>query len=192
MNKKRNWGIAAIVAAAAGFLAVQNALAPSSPDTATATGTKLTSVEIATFTPTYEGCAFIWASHDDPKMTERLDATVRALDPEASANASLYGEDCVYADGHSTFSIMETDFYVRLPVDDLSNEEALGNWMKQVLDAILQIPREEIRGNDGFVDFWFIKSETENLTVHVPLQRYRSEAQGITGAKLLQMFYKKQ
>ena len=55
-----------------------------------------------------------------------IDEEIRAIDPAASGNASYYGEDCVYADGHSTFSAMETDFYVRIPVDDLTNEEAFG------------------------------------------------------------------
>ena len=171
---------------------VQNALAPPGSNTPTGTPADAIVADFATFPPTYEGCAFVWASHADPTMTERLNAAVRALDPSATASASLYGEDCVYADGHSTFSIMETDFYVRLPVDDLSDEEGFGIWMKQVLDAISQIPRSDIRGNDGFVDFQFIHSETDNLTVHVLIQRYRSEAQGLTGSKLFELFYMRQ
>jgi len=189
VNKKRKVIIAVIVSVTAGFFAIQNAQAPP-PDNISTSATKTEDIiiDIGTFTPTYEGCAFIWANHDAPELTEKVDAAVRALNPDASANANTYGEDCVYGDGHSTFSTMETDFYVRLPVEDLTNDQAFGDWMKQVLDAILQIPREEVKGNDGFVDFWFIKSETENVIVHVPIQRYRSEAQGKTGGELFRMF----
>ncbi len=84
---------------------------------------------------------------------------------------------------------METDFNVRLPADDLTNEEAFGNWMKQVLDIILQIPDEEI-WNPGYVEFWFIRDDTENLIVRVSVQQYRDEAQQKTGTELFQLFYK--
>ncbi len=188
MNKKRNWILALILSATAGFFALQNGTAPTN-NAPTATGTAI-AIETTTFTPGYEGCSFVWAYHDDPELTEKIDAAIRALDPLATANVSLFGEDCVYANGHSTFSTMETDFYVRLPVEDLTNHEAFGNWMKQVLDTILQIPRGEIKGNDGFVDFRFTKSETENLIVHVSIAQYRSEALGMTGADLFQLFYK--
>ncbi len=192
MNKKRNWIVALVVSATAGFFALQSGLAPTdNPPTATQT---IVATEAATFTPTYEGCGFMWAYHDDPELTKKVDAAVRALDPLASANATLFGEDCIFADGHSTFSIMETDFYVRRPFDDLNNEEAFGNWIKQVMDVILQIPQEEIQqaGNPGFVEFWFVKSETENLIVRVPIQQYRDEAQGKSGAELFQLFHNNQ
>jgi len=189
VTKKRNLALALIVTAAAGFFALQNAPQPAS-DTPTSTHT-IVVTETATLTPTYEGCFFRWAYHDDPELTEKVDAAIRALDPLASANATLFGEDCVFADGHSTFSTMETDFRVQVPVNDLNNEEAFGNWMKQVMDVILQIPQEEIQqaGNPGFVEFWFVKSETENVVVRVPVYQYQNEALGKTGAELFRFFH---
>ena len=111
-------------------------------------------------------------------MTKEIDTAVRAINPSASARAELYGEDCVYADGRSTFGAMETDFHVRLPADDLTNEEAFGNWMAQVMPIVAEIPREEIQGNYGFVEFWFEKNDAEHLIVRVPIQKYIDEAQG--------------
>jgi hypothetical protein len=87
---------------------------------------------------------------------------------------------------------METDFHVNLPVDDLANEEALGNAMAQVLPIIVNIPREEIQGKYGFVEFWFEKNETEHVVVRVPIQKYIDEAQGKTGTELFRMFSAKQ
>ena len=134
-------------------------------------------------------CAYQWAYKDAPELTKFIDDAVKALNQEASARAQYYGEDCVYADGTSTFSAMETDFYIRLPVDDLSQEEDFGNWVAQVMEIAIQIPREELSGNYGFVEFWFEKSETEYITFRVPIQQYIDKARGESGVELFQLFY---
>ncbi|MBI3167346.1 MAG: hypothetical protein HYZ22_02625 [Chloroflexi bacterium] len=135
-------------------------------------------------------CGYQWAYHDAPELTEALDAQVKALNPGTSARVEYFGEDCVYADGTSTFGAMETDFYVRLQVDDLSKEEEFGNWVAEVMEIVTQIPRAELLGNYGFVEFTFEKSENERVIFRVPIQQYRDEAQGKTGAELFQMLYK--
>ena len=88
-----------------------------------------------------------------------------------------------------TFGVMETDFTVRLPVDDLTDEEAFGNWLAQVMNAALQIPEEEIQGKYGFVEFWFEKSEAEHITFRVPIPQYQTEGQGKTGTELFRLYY---
>ena len=193
MKQKRNLIIAIILSVTAGAIALQNGVAPASVD---ATGTpSITSTftivftDTPTVTPAYEGCAYMWAYRDAPELTEKLDSTFRAIDPVIHARAELFGEDCVYADGHSTFGVMETNFYVRIPVDELTNEEAFGNWISQILKIILEFPREEIQGNYGFVEFWFEKSESEHVIVRVPIQLYINNTHGITGAALFRMFH---
>jgi hypothetical protein len=191
MNKKRNWAVVLIVSAAAGFFALQNGMQPTS-DRPTTTHTIFVT-ETATVTPAYEGCGFIWAHHDDPELTKTVDTAIRALDPSSSATATLFGEDCVFADGHSTFSVMSTDFAVRSSFDNFNNEEAFGNWMKQVMDVILQIPQEDIQGAmPGRVEFLSIKGEVANFIVRVPIQQYRDEAQGKSGTELFQFFHNNQ
>jgi hypothetical protein len=181
MKRARNWIIGIVLTATAGAIALQNGFAPDS----------IAQPPNITDTPApFEGpCSYVWAYHDAPELTKKLDTTVRAINPAASARAELYGEDCVYADGRLTFGAMETDFRVRLPADDLTNEEALGNWMAQVMPIIVQIPREEIQGNFGFVEFWFEKNDAEHLIVRVPIQKYMDEAQGKTGERLFRLFY---
>lgn len=186
MKHKRNWIVGLVLSVIAALIALQNAAAPTQEDTVPDSVITET-VEIST--PTYEGCAFVWAYHDAPELTEKVDTAVRALDERASAHASLFGEDCVYGDGHSTFSVMETDFYVRLPVADLTAEAAFGDWMAQVLAIIAQIPREEIQGNYGFVEFWFEKNDAEHIVLRVPIQRYLDEGRDKTGPDLFRMFY---
>jgi hypothetical protein len=134
-------------------------------------------------------CGYMWATHNADELSAMIDEEIRAIDPAASGNASFYGEDCVYADGHSTFSVMETDFYVRILVDDLTNEEAFGDWISQVMKIVIAFPREKIQGNYGFVEFWFEKSETEHVIVRVPIQEYMDGTHGTTGAALFRMFY---
>ncbi|MHB8779469.1 MAG: hypothetical protein ACYC6R_17185 [Anaerolineales bacterium] len=186
MKHKRNWIIGLVLSVIAALIALQNAAAPTLEDTVPDSVITET-IEIST--PTYTGCAFVWAYHDAPELTEKVDASVRALDQRASAYASLFGEDCVYGDGHSTFGVMETDFYIRLSVEDLTTEEIFGDWIAQVLTFITQIPREEIQGNYGFVEFWFEKNDAEHLVLRVPIQNYLNEAQAKTGPDLFRMFY---
>ena len=185
MKRNRNLIIGIVLAATAGFVALQNGFAPAS-DSVTPTPII---TETATSAPFEEPCAYIWAHHDAPELTNKIDTAVRAINPDASARAELFGEDCVYADGRSTFGAMETDFYIHLPTDDLTNEEAFGNWMAQVMQMVIQTPREEIQGNYGFVEFWFEKSDAEHVIVRVLIQKYIGEAQEKTGAELFRMFY---
>lgn len=175
MKHKRNLLIGIALSATAGFLALQSVNAPTTE----------------TVTPAVsEDCYFVWAQQDDMELSEKLDAAVRTLDERANANAMLFGEDCVYADGTSRFGVMETDFYVRLEVDDLADEDAFGNWMTRVMTVILELPPEEIQGpHPGFVEFRFIKIPTEHIIIRVPIEQYENKAQGKTGAELFNMFY---
>ncbi len=192
MKHKRNWAIGIILSVTGAFVALQNVTAP--------TRTIETPEVIATISATakpsptvsadgYGGCGYQWAYQDDPELTAKLDEAVRQLDPTAKANAQQFGEDCVYADGNSTFSVMETDFYVHRPIENLTDNEAFGNWMAQVMTLVTQFPREELQGNNyGFVEFWFNKSETEHLVVRVPIQKYLDDGQEKTGNEFLQLF----
>jgi hypothetical protein len=177
MKQNRIWIIGIILSAAAGFVAVESVSAPTA--------------EIGiTDTPiSNDGdCAYTWAYHNAHELTEKLSAAFLAIDPVINARAEYYGEDCVYADGHSTFGVMETDFYIHKPVDNLTNEEAFGNWMSQAMKIVIEIPREQIQGNYGFVEFWFEKSEGEHVIVRVPIQQYKDAAQTKTGVELFRMF----
>ncbi|MDP2777483.1 MAG: hypothetical protein Q8O48_07555 [Anaerolineales bacterium] len=192
MKHKRNWIIAIILSAAAGFVALQNVAAPThdaaTPDAVITITAETTLTGSETITPIYEGCSYVWGYHDAPELTEKVDAAVRAMNEQASARASLFGEDCIFADGQSTFGAMETDFYVRLPVADLTAEAAFGDWMAQVLPIITQIPREQMQGNYGFVEFWFEKNDAEFIILRVPIQRYLDEGRDKTGPDLFHMF----
>ncbi len=113
----------------------------------------------------------------------------RPSDPNLTGSASAYGEDCTYADGHSTFSAMETDFQVKVTVPDLQDESSLGNWVIKAMDVINKLPPDELAGpQPGRVQFEFDKSASENLFLNVPIDVYRSQAAGLSGAEVFKLF----
>ena len=191
MKHKRKWAIGIILSATAAFIALQNVAAPTHDvETPAVIATISATAEPSpTVVEGYGDCGYMWAYQDDPELTVKVDEAIRQLDPAASARAEQFGEDCVYEDGHSTFSAIETDFHIHLPIEDLTDNEAFGNWMAQVMPLITQIPRSELQGNNyGFVEFWFNKSESEHLVVRVPIEKYLDEGQEKTGAEFLQLF----
>jgi len=189
MKFKKNWLIPLVLTAVAGAAVLQNSLTPALPVavTGTAIGTNARAI-VFTDTPEYEGCFYTWAYHPAPELTKTFSKLVNKIEPKANAYANLYGEDCVYADGRSEFQAMETDFYARLPVEDLTDVDALGDRMAQVMQVVLNIPREEVSMNYGFVEFWFEKNDTEQEIVRVHIQKYKDEAQKKNGSELYRMF----
>ncbi len=176
-KRKTNLIIAIVLATAAGVLTLQNVFAP-------APSARITEA------PETEQCAYLWANYAAPELTEKVNHAVQTANPAASARAELFGEDCRYADGRSTFGVMETDFYIYLPATDLTDEEFFGDWIAQAMHIITEIPRAEIKGKYGFVEFWFEKNNSERVIVRVPLQDYLDKAQKKSGAELFGMFYK--
>lgn len=178
MKHKRNWIIGIALSATAGFLALQSVNAPTQNAETNATS------------PTERFCGYTWATRDAPELTEQFDNAIKAFNPDATATVYFFGEDCNYMDGTPPkFGAMETDFTVRLPVDDLTDEEAFGDWVAQVMQITLQLPREEIQGKYGFVEFWFEKNDMEHIVFRVPIEKYQNEAQDKTGVELFRMFY---
>ena len=61
--------------------------------------------------------------------------------------------------GDATFHAMETDFRVRVSVDSLGDEEALGGAIRAVMTAIEELPPEQIVGpRPGRVEFEFSRA----------------------------------
>jgi len=144
----------------------------------------------ATITLTYEGCGYQWAYKDIPEISQLLDEAIKAIDPEAKAWATAFGENCVYADGHATFGAMETDFYIHVPAIDLSDFESFGNWIAKAMAIVEGLPHELLAGPmPGFVEFWFIKNDTKHVIVRVPIQKFRDESVGKSGEELFRLFY---
>jgi hypothetical protein len=131
----------------------------------------------------------MWASHELPELSQKVEKSIQAVDPNLTGGAYAYGEDCVYADGHSTFSTMETDFKAKVSVNDLNDEKSLGDWIVRVMDVIVKLPADEFPGGQpGRVEFEFTKSASETLFLNVSIAKYQSQAAGLTGAEIFRLF----
>jgi hypothetical protein len=158
--KKRTIGILAILAAAGAsvFALAQGTL---TPETAPAIPDTPSPIAAAPSQP----CAYTWAYENLPDVTAELQAA---------------------QDGSATFSAMETDFYLRIPVADLNDDETLGSFVEQVLSITDRFASPRIPGpKEGFVEFTFL-NETEQriVRVQIPLGK-QMRGQGLHGAELL-------
>ena len=135
----------------------------------------------------FQPCAYLWASQELPEISAALQAGIQQQMPEASARASAYGENCVAPDGTSTFSAMETDFYLTIPAADLKDDAALGALVEQALAVIDQFSAPRVPGpKEGFVEFTFTHGGDQRI-VRVPIQLGKAvRAQGLHGAALIQ------
>ena len=172
--KKRTIGILAILAAAGAsvFALAQGMLTPETtpaiPDTPS------------------QPCAYTWAYENLPDITAELQAAIEKILPEAEAHATAFGEDCVAQDGSVTFGAMETDFYLRVPVSDLYDDETLGSFVEQVLSITDGFESPRVPGpKDGFVEFTFLNGTEQRIVrVQIPLGK-QMRGQGLHGAELL-------
>ena len=148
----------------------------------------------ATFTPDLSAaaqCAYQWANQDIPELTAQLDTAIKAVIPHSTSRASAFGENCIGNNGRVLrFGAMETDFYVAVSVESLTDYETFGNWIVQAMQAINSMPPDLLMGpNKGFVEFSFKKSSSDAINFRVPIQQYNDSANGISGEKLFRMFY---
>ncbi len=99
--------------------------------------------------PAYSECAWQWATQDLPEITAQLAAAAdRAGIAVSEARAYAFGENCLNPQGQvAYFATMETDFDLTLPVDDLSDREAVGDRAADVLALLLdQFPLDSTPG----------------------------------------------
>lgn len=138
-----------------------------------------------------QDCAFIWTYREHPELTNGLDASIKALIPNASSRAAIFGEDCVAADGQTVrFLPMQTDFYVTVSVETLDDYETFGNWIYEVMQVVDGFPPEDLAGLQlGFVEFRFEKSVSESIGFRVPIQGYDETAGGKSGEELFCLYY---
>ncbi|MEW5940804.1 MAG: hypothetical protein AB1750_14135 [Chloroflexota bacterium] len=132
-------------------------------------------------------CYYTWAYEPLPEISAEFQDALQAVIPNAEGRAQAYGEKCVKKDHTSTFSAMETDFNVTLPVPDLTDDEAIGQLVEQVLEVADQFAPPRVPGpNDGIVTF-FVTSGPDNRIFRVTIPRGRElREQGLHGAALLQ------
>lgn len=135
------------------------------------------------FSPTNQGCGYQWASKDLPELSSKFLQAIQQLQPSAQANAYVFGEDCVYADGHADFSAMETDFNVTLQVNSLTDANECGEWVVKVMQVITNIPKEEIVGPRPGKVSMLLQAGSEQKYINFYIERYQSLPVGLSSTE---------
>lgn len=131
-----------------------------------------------------QDCGYQWAQEPLPDLSSDFQQSIQDLQPEAQANSFAFGENCVHADGTSTFLPMETDFTVTLKVNDLSNESDLGEWIVNVMQVIQNIPSDQIVGpRPGRVTISFQSSAGQKY-VRFYIDQYHALQSGLSNAEI--------
>jgi hypothetical protein len=143
--------------------------------------------EITAAPPNPQDCGYQWANQDLPELSSSFQASIQALQPEAQANAYAFGENCILADGSiGGFSAMETDFNVTLQVNDLTNEDDLGEWIVKVMQVIENIPQDQIVGpQPGRVSMIF-QSNGDQKVLNFYVNQYQALPAGLGSSEIYQ------
>jgi len=165
------------------------ACSPNIPSTETVSASPTISPpteQAATLTSIHPNCAYQWAYQGLPELSAEFQQAIQALQPSAQANAFVFGEECVYADGSRKFLAMETDFNLTLQVTELMDEDAFGEWIVKVMQIILNIPKEKIIGpRPGRVSIIF-QSDSQNHGINFYIDQYQSLPTRLSNAEIYQ------
>ena len=151
------------------------------------------------FPPTGYGCAspvsMVWSSHRLDGLSRQVQEALDAAGIEgAEAVAEAYGEDWFEqseADGSLTlcnFSVMETDFQIRLPVETLSDPEGMGTLLARVLVVLDRFPPLDTPGQQaGRVGVAFVSRDSQESWIWFSVtDGVRARENGTTGSALLE------
>lgn len=115
-------------------------------------------------------CAYTWAYHDLPEISSELQQEVEKVIQNTESHATACGEDCLHANGSTSFTAMETDFYIVIFTGDLMDDQELGNLVENILIIVNKFVTTNIPGpKEGFVEITF-RNEEEAHIIRVPIQ----------------------
>lgn len=150
-----------------------------------------TAIPRSTNTPTatveFAGCGWQWARQDLPDVTVLAQEALRAVDfEEVGVHVEAYGENCLNPDmSVRYFAAMTTDFYVSLPVADLSDMEAISEKVVIIYSMFSRLPQEKLPARLGYLDFIFI-SGAQTRRLRAMFDDYKSAIDASkTGQQLL-------
>ncbi|MEW6030599.1 MAG: hypothetical protein AB1554_14115 [Chloroflexota bacterium] len=134
----------------------------------------------------FQPCYYVWAYQDLPEISARVDEAVKSVVSDAEAGARAFGEDCVFEDGTRRFGAMETDFLIGVPVDDLADDEAIGQIIEKILPVFAEFPPGVVPGpNVGRAEFSFTHGSEIRYVRFSIKDGLQALAEGLRGAALL-------
>lgn len=134
-----------------------------------------------------QDCGYQWAYQGLPELSSEFQESIQRLQPNAQANAYVFGENCILEDGSvARFLAKETDFNITLQVADLSSESELGEWIVKVMQVIESIPADQIVGpGPGMVSLTF-QANNDQKNVSFYIDRYQALPPGLSNAEIYQ------
>jgi heat shock protein HslJ len=151
------------------------------------------------FPPTDYGCvspfSMVWSSHRLDGLSQQVQEALDAAGIEwTEATAEAYGEDWFEqgeADNSPTlcnFSLMETDFRVRLPVDSLTDLDIMGTLLARVLAVLDRFPPEDTPGQQpGRISVAFVSPDVEESWIWFSFtEGVQARETGLVGSALLE------
>lgn len=123
-------------------------------------------------------CAYVLVSKDAPDVTAIITQAYRNANfTDVDARAAAYGENCIDTNTNRvvSFSAMQTDIYLAVPVQDTQDIQALGNWIFRLVPVINQVSAGQLPGpkpgnigvqfksSGGVVNLWFPRKMAQDL-----------------------------
>ncbi len=135
-------------------------------------------------------CAYTWTTRSLPEVSEEATAAFnRAGLYQVEVKAEAYGENCVntITKSATSFTVMETDFRVVAKVEDIQDQDALGEVLHRTIEALLSLPLDTYPGTRmGYAGVRFTDGVGEvNLWFELQAGKEAIE-QGLRGAALLE------
>jgi hypothetical protein len=134
----------------------------------------------------FQACYYVWAYQDLPEISARVDQAVKAVLPEAEASAHAFGEDCVFEDGTRQFGAMQTDFLIGVPMDNLTDDEAIGRSIEKIIPVLADFPPGVVPGPQvGRAEFSFTSGSEVRYVRFTITDGVQALGEGLRGAELL-------
>jgi hypothetical protein len=135
----------------------------------------------------YTGCAWTWATQPLPDLSTQLQSALEAAGLNGvTASAEAFGENCIIATGEvDHFATMETDFRIRVEVQDLADTAALGDLLERILVVLDTFPPDATPGpQPGYIGVSFVQG-TEEINLWFTVGSGESaRALGLHGSEL--------
>jgi hypothetical protein len=142
-----------------------------------------------TGTPSPEPCSLNWATHPLPELSSRVQS---ALDVKRLTNvrvkAEAYGEDCSVARTNQSvsFTALETDFRLTVPVKDLKDREQMGSLLESILVVLDGFPPSSTPDpQPGYIGITFQAGSNELHLWFTEIAGKSARTEGLHGAALL-------
>jgi hypothetical protein len=133
-------------------------------------------------------CAYVEASKDAPEASSALTQAYRSADfANVDVRAEAYGENCIDTNTNrvASFSARQTDIYLSVPVQDIHDTQALGDWISRLVPVINLVPADQLPGpNPGNIAIQFT-SAADTVNLWFPRQTAQGLIQkGLRGSAL--------